>query len=182
MRKRIDMAEDNQEVKSSSGGKGLIIVLIALVVVLLLAVVGGGYFLYSQGVLNNGNTQTAQEEVKKEASTAGESFKADINDLVLNLTDSRGKEKLMKLSFSIKSNEPTIAAIVEQYKAEIVDVVISQISSRSSEELLTVGGKNLLKDELVQDINSVINNVTKSDSKIAQNCVQTILFTTFVIK
>lgn len=40
-------------------------------------------------------------------------LKADINDLVLNLTDSRGKEKLMKLSFSIKSNEPTIAAIIE---------------------------------------------------------------------
>ena len=88
----------------------------------------------------------------------------------------------MKLSFSIKSTEPTIAAIVEQYKAEIIDVVISQISARSSEELLTVGGKNLLKDELIQDINNVINSVTSSDSKIARNSVQTILFTTFVIK
>lgn len=175
------MAEENQEVKSSGGGKGLIIVLIALVVVLLLAVVGGGYFLYSQGVLN-GNNQTTQEEVKPEASDKGDSFKADINDLVLNLTDSRGKDKLMKLSFSIKSTEPTIAAIVEQYKAEIIDVVISQISARSSEELLTVGGKNLLKDELIQDINNVINSVTSSDSKIARNSVQTILFTTFVIK
>ena len=100
----------------------------------------------------------------------------------MNLTDSRGKEKLMKLSFSIKSTEPTIAVIVETYKAEIVDVVISQISARSSEELLTVGGKNLLKDELIQDINNVINEVTASDSKIARNNVKTILFTTFVIK
>ena len=88
----------------------------------------------------------------------------------------------MKLSFSIKSNEPTIAAIVESYKAEIVDVVISQISSRSSEELLTVGGKNLLKDELLQDINNVINEVTKSKPEIAKNSVKQILFTTFVIK
>mgnify|MGYP003605778695 FL=1 len=88
----------------------------------------------------------------------------------------------MKLSFSIKSTEPTIAVIVETYKAEIVDVVISQISARSSEELLTVGGKNLLKDELIQDINNVINEVTASDSKIARNNVKTILFTTFVIK
>ena len=178
------MADDNQDSKSSGGGKGLMIVLIALVVILILAVVGGGFFLYSSGALGGGNNpQSAQEEVKKEESSEkGDSFKADIADLVLNLTDSRGKEKLMKLSFSIKSSEPTIAAIVEEFKAEIVDVVISQISSRSSEELLTVGGKNLLKDELIQDINNVINEVTASDSKIARNNVKTILFTTFVIK
>lgn len=178
------MAEENtQEVKSSGGGKGLIIALIALVVILLLAVVGGGFFLYSSGALGGNVTPATQEEAKKtEASDKGESFKADINDLVLNLTDSRGKEKLMKLSFSIKSSEPTIAAIVEQYKAEIIDVVISQISSRSSEELLTVGGKNLLKDELLQDINNVVNTVTQSNSEVAKNNVNAILFTTFVIK
>ena len=177
------MAEENsQEVKNTGSGKGLIIALVALVVILLLAIIGGGFFLYSSGALGGSTPQTTQEEVKAEASDKGESFKADINDLVLNLTDSRGKEKLMKLSFSIKSSEPTIAAIVEQYKAEIIDVVISQISSRSSEELLTVGGKNLLKDELLQDINNVINNVTQSNSKIPKNSVSTILFTTFVIK
>ena len=174
--------ENNQETKSAGGGKGLMIVLIALVVVLIFAVIGGGYFLYSQGALAN-NNQAGQEEVQKEESSEkGDSFKADINDLVLNLTDSRGKEKLMKLSFSIRSSEPTIAAIIEEYKAEIIDVVISQISARSSEELLTVGGKNLLKDELMQDINNVINEATASNSKVARNNVKTILFTTFVIK
>jgi flagellar FliL protein len=174
--------ENNQEVKSSGSGKGLIIALIALVVILLLAVLGGGYFLYSQGVLS-GNTNASSQEVKKdESGEKGETFKADINDLVLNLTDSRGKEKLMKLSFSVKSSEPTIAVVVETYKAEIIDVVISQISARSSEELLTVGGKNLLKDELMQDINNVINEVIGSDSDIQKDNIKAILFTTFVIK
>ncbi|QKF65920.1 flagellar motor-associated protein FliL [Arcobacter venerupis] len=176
------MADDNQESKNSGGGKGLMIVLIALVVVLIVAVIGGGYFLYSQGALGNSNA-AGQEEIKKdESSEKPDSYKADINDLVLNLTDSKGKEKLMKLSFSVKSIEPTIAAITEQYKAEIIDVVISQVSSRSSEELLTVGGKNLLKDELLQDINTVINEATKSNSDIAKDSIKQILFTTFVIK
>jgi flagellar protein FliL len=176
------MAEENQESKSSGGGKGLMIILIALVVVLIVAVIGGGYFLYSQGALGNNNA-AGQEEVKKaESAEKADSYKADINDLVLNLTDSRGKEKLMKLSFSVKSTEPTIAAIAEQYKAEIIDVVISQVSSRSSEELLTVGGKNLLKDELLQDLNNVINEATKSNSDIAKDSIKQILFTTFVIK
>ena len=173
--------ENKEEVKQSGGGKGLIIVLIALVVILLLAVVGGGYFLYSQGVLNGNQTQQEQV-VKEDGSGDSETFKADINDLVLNITNSKGKEKLMKLSFSIKSSEPTIAALVEEYRAEIIDVVIAQISARSSEELLTVGGKNLLKDELISDINNVIDEVTASNDDIKRNSVQKILFTSFVIK
>lgn len=88
----------------------------------------------------------------------------------------------MKLSFSMKSSEPTIAAIIEELKPEIVDVVISQISSRSSEELLTVGGKNLLKDELLQEINTIVNEGTKGKPEVSKNNIKQIFFTTFVIK
>ena len=175
------MADDGQESKGSSG-KGLMIVLIALVVILIFAIIGGGYFLYSHGALGNNNSASHEEVKKEDSSDKPDAFKADITDLVLNLTDSRGKEKLMKLSFSIKSSEPTIAALVVEFKAEIIDVVISQISSRSSEELLTVGGKNLLKDELLLDINNVVNEVTKTKPTVSKNNVKQILFTTFVIK
>ena len=89
---------------------------------------------------------------------------------------------MFKLSFSIKSSDPAIAALAEEAKPEIMDKVISQISSRSSEELLTVGGKNLLIDELLQDINNVINEVTKSRPEVKKNNIKQILFTTFVIK
>ena len=92
------------------------------------------------------------------------------------------KEKFMKLAFSIKSTEKTISAIVTKNKADIVDVVISLVSSRSSEELSTVGGKNLLKDELLQEINNVVNKVTETNKEVAKNNVKAILFTTFVIK
>lgn len=176
------MAEENNEEvkKSSSGGKGLLIVLIALVVILLLAVVGGGYFLYSQGVLNQSqNQETVQKE---EASSNGKTFKVDLNDLVLNITDSRGREKLLKLSFTLQSTEEKIEALVEEYRAEIIDVVISQISARSAEELLTVGGKNLLRDELVEDINRILNEVTASNSDVKRNSIQKVLFTSFVMK
>jgi len=177
--------ENNEEVKSSGGGKGLIIVLIALVVVLLLAVVGGAFFLYSQGVLGpkDASGESQEKMVKKEdAGDTKGTFKADINDLVLNITNSKGKEKLMKLSFSVKSVEPTIAAVIEEYRAEIIDVVIAQISARSSEELLTVGGKALLKEELMEEINAVINEVTSDNEEIKSNNIKKILFTTFVIK
>ncbi len=177
------MAEEKQEntEQKSGGGKGLIIVLIVLVLFLILAIAGGGYFLYSQGLFSP-KGQDGQEVVKKEKPEEEQTFKTEINDLVLNITNARGKEKLMKLSFAIKSVEPTIVALVEENKAEIIDVVIAQISARSSEELLTVGGKNLLKDELIQDINEVLNKYIESKEELKPDSVKQILFTTFVIK
>ncbi|WP_121627207.1 flagellar basal body-associated FliL family protein [Poseidonibacter antarcticus] len=175
--------EENNNGKKNSGGNGMIIVLIALVVILLLAVAGGAYFLYSQGLFSPKNGQTQEQMIKKEqAGNSKEMFKANIDDLVLNITNSRGKEKLMKLSFAVKSVEPTIASIVEENRAEIIDVVIAQISARSSEELLTVGGKALLKEELLEDINAVINEMTANNEDVKANNIKKILFTTFVIK
>lgn len=174
------MAEGNTEVKNQSSRKRSMMILIALIFVLI-AITGSFYFLSTQNSKNNNQTQTEQLAT---TSAEAENFKADINDLVLNLTDSKGKEKLMKLSFSIKSSEPTIADVVESYKPEIIDVVISQIGARSSDELLTVTGKNLLIDDLVNDINGVLNNIppTDVDKKVAKDSVKTILFTTLVIK
>ena len=182
-KQRMIMAEEEvEQPKGGGSGKGLMIALIAVVVILLLAVIGGGYFLYSSGALNGGQAQAQEEMTKKEAKDEKGSFKAHINDLVLNITNSKGREKLMKLSFSIKSTEPTIEAIVEEYKAEIIDVVIAQISARSSEELLTVGGKALLKEELLEEINAVLNEVTESNEEVSKNNVKKLFFTTFVIK
>lgn len=175
------MAEEVEEEQPKKGGKGLMIALIALVVILLLAVIGGGYFLYSNGAFG-GEKQESSEEVTKEASDEKGTFKAHINDLVLNITNSKGREKLMKLSFSLKSNEPTIEGIVEEFKPEIIDVVIAQISARSSEELLTVGGKALLKEELIEEINAVVNEVTADNEEISKDNVKKLFFTTFVIK
>ena len=178
------MADNAQEQKSSGGGKGLLIALIGLVIFLIIAVIGGGFFLYTHGLGNNGGTQQEhKEEVKQEEATdKGLYFKADITDLVLNLTDSKGKEKILKLSFSIKSSDPAIVALTEEAKPEIMDKVISQISSRSSEELMTVGGKNLLRDELLVEINNIINEVGAKKPEVSRNNVKQILFTTFVIK
>jgi len=176
------MADESTDiVKKSSEGKGLLIVLLILVIVLIIAVAGATFFLLNKmsgGNLNGINTQT-EEVAKVVTSNATDAkFKADVNELVLNLTDSKGREKIMKLSFSIRSGEPTIEQLVQEYIAEITDVVITQVSSRSSEELLTVGGKNLLKEELISELNNVLNYATKSNNNVINN----ILFTTFVIK
>ena len=176
------MAEETVEQSNNGGGgKGLMIVLIALVVILLLAVVGGGYYIMSSGILNGGQQQQEQE-MQKTAGDSKETFKTEIKDLVLNITNSKGREKLMKLSFTLKSSAPMIEGIVEENKAEIIDVVIGQISARSSEELLTVGGKALLKEEMIEEINNVINEATASMDDVPKDSIKNIFFTSFVIK
>ena len=175
--------ENTEETKKSSGSKGMMIVLIVLILVLILGLGGLGFFVYSKGLLSNDTpNDTSLKVEEKEKKDPSEMFKATVDDLVLNITNAKGREKLMKLSFTVKSIEPSIAGIVESNKAEIIDIVIAQISARTSEELLTVGGKILLKEELKEEINKIINEVVANDDDIQQNNVKKILFTTFVIK
>jgi len=177
------MAEEEVKAAPQKSGKGLMIALIAIILILILAVGGLGFYLFTSGALNNNNQEAGQEMVKAEADEdAKEFFKVPLNDLVLNITNSKGREKLMKLSFTLKSTESSITEIVENNKAEIIDVVIQQISARSSEELLTVGGKELLKEELIEEINIVVNDATATNEDIKKNNIKKLYFTTFVIK
>jgi len=176
-----EVKEGQAEEKKKGGGSPLMIILIVLIVILIAAVGVGGWFVYNK--LNNPDDDGGNDKVaKEEAGDSKEFFKAEIKDLVLNITNAKGRAKLMKLSFSIKSTEPTIEAVVENNKAEIVDTVIAQISARSSEELLTIGGKELLKEELVEELNLIINEATATNEDIKRNNVRKIFFTAFVIK
>ena len=167
--------------ESKKGGNILMIILIVLVVALLGAVGFLGYMMMNQQAAAEGD-KPAEEQEKEEGEETGASFVAKIENLVLNITNAKGREKLMKLSFSIKSIEPTIEALVETNNAEIVDAVIAQISARTSEELLTVGGKALLKEEMLEEINAIINEATASSEEIKRNNVVKLFFTSFVIK
>ena len=181
------MADEAEAVgEKKGGGNGMMIVLIVLVVLLLGAVGGIGYFLYSKGMLDPEAQQQQQQQVEKKEQKAdeedqGEIFLAQIDGLVLNITDAKGRAKLMKLSFTLKTNELTIAAIVEANKAQLIDAVIRQISARSSEELLTVGGKAMLKEEMIEEMNNILNDAT-NEEEVKRDCVKDIFFTSFVIK
>ena len=181
------MADEKDDVvEKKGGGNGMMIVLIVLIVVLLAAVGGIGYFLYSKGMFDEEGAKQTQEqqqsEQKADEEDVGETFLTKIEGLVLNITDARSREKLMKLSFTMKSTEPTIATLVEANKAEIIDSVIRQISARSSEELLTVAGKDMLKEEMLEEVNAILNDAVKDSEELKRDSVKDIFFTSFVIK
>lgn len=178
------MAEEEKEVPEKKAGNPMMLVLVVLIVILMAAIGGIGYMLYAKGFFDEKPADGQAAEVKRvdESAENKEFFKAGIKDLVLNITNAKGKEKLMKLSFSIKSIEPTIEILLADNKDEVIDIVIQQISSRSSEELLTVGGKELLKEELLSEMNLIINEATSANEDIKRNNIKKLFFTTFVIK
>lgn len=173
--------KENKVVEKEKSGNPMMIVLIILIVVLIGAVGFLGYVVMNN--MNNSsqhNMENKKEEMVKK--DEGQRFRASIEDLVLNVTNAKGREKLMKLSFSLKSSQQNINVLVEHNKDEIIDTVIQQVSSRSSEELLTVGGKELLKEELLADINTILNEATKNNPDIPKNIVKKLFFTIFVLK
>jgi len=178
------MAEEVEEQKKSKNP--IMMVLVGLVILLLLAIGGIGYFMYSKGLFSdepiNASAPVAEKNISVEKEEIGETFQAKIDSLVLNITDAKGRAKLMKLSFTMKASEPTIEALVEANKAEMVDSVIRQISARSSEELLTVGGKAMLKEEMIDELNNILNDASDGNEEIMKNMVLDIFFTSFVIK
>jgi len=179
------MAEETDVKATKSGKSPIVMILVALVILLLLAVGGIGYFIYSKGLLND--EQTSQEPMQKQKQVTdqaeiGETFQASIDSLVLNITDAKGRPKLMKLSFTMKAGDSMIEGLIEANKAEMVDSVIRQISARSSEELLTVGGKAMLKEEMIDELNNILNDASSDDDDIMKNMVLDIFFTAFVIK
>jgi len=98
------------------------------------------------------------------------------------VTTAKGRIKLMKISLALSSPEPTIEQIVSDNEAEIKDAVIRAVSARNAEELLTVSGKDLLKEELLNDINEIINEATMANPDIKKNIVKKIYFTSFVMR
>lgn len=173
--------ELGQEQKSKSKGKGLIIALIALIIILILVLAGGGYYFYQnskKSEVESASTPTKAADEKEYK----EFYQVQINDMVLNITNTKGREKLMKLSFTINSIEDEIEQLMDQNKPEVVDLVIALISSRNSEELLTVGGKELLKEELIVEINHILNRAIGDNSSFKKDSVKNIFFTAFVIK
>lgn len=180
------MAEETKEETNSNSKNPMMLVLVILIVVLLLAVGGIGYFMYSKGLFNdqpvNAEAPTSEKRIETPRDIVGETFQGTINSLVLNITDAKGRAKLMKLSFTIKAAESNIESLIEANKAEMVDSVIRQISARSSEELLTVGGKAMLKEEMIDELNNILNDATDGDDDIKKNMILDIFFTSFVIK
>lgn len=157
--------------------KGLLLILSLLVFILIIVVSVGLFVIYNKS--NNNQNQEIISKVEKEENNGEAIFKANCDEYILNIVDSRGKTKLMKLSFSVKSSDQLIQTIIDNYKSEITDKIIIIMANKNSEDLFTTNGKVLLKDELLKEINLILKEDITNEK---QTTIKSLFFKEFVIK
>ncbi len=142
---------------SSSGGKPTLFILLA--VINMLVVVGVGVMLFL-GQKKKEAEPSLDHVVNGELETkhAEEQSKEFIGKLVpletflVNVSGSRGR-KLLKINMELEVNNSEVAEEVEKIKPKIRDYIIIIASSKSFNEISTKEGKDILRDEIKNQIN-----------------------------
>lgn len=132
--------------------KTLMIVLVVLMLILIGSISFGVFYIYSN--------MPKQEKVNEEKIVVEESKKPllsyDYKDAVFNITNSKAKEKIVKLSFTLKisGNQEDLSKI-EELKSNMDDAIIFIISGSDSDTLMKLEGKNILKEEIITQLNQI---------------------------
>ncbi len=177
------MAEEkNEEVKPKKSGSKLVIIIIIILLVLIL--VGGGlaaYFLLTdntqQQMNNNQKMPQTQMSQSKKRNIARNSDLMQIGPIypldqfIVNLLSENGS-RFLKVKMDLELSGAELTTELDKKKPLIRDIVIRTLTSKTFQEVSTGRGKEKLKDELVDRINSVL----------ADGSIRNIFFTEFVVQ
>ncbi len=166
--------------------KFLIMMIASVVIMLIVSIVINYVVVENIITQKLSNIQINSEEVSEESDEdeVQKGIIVDLGDFILNLCDENAK-KYLKVNVAIEvskkeddfpKEEPAkgggghghgeaapapdpLAAIqteMNQYKPAIRDAVITNLSSKTSAELSTAAGKELAKEQITNDINSIL--------------------------
>ncbi|MGD9581289.1 MAG: flagellar basal body-associated protein FliL [Vampirovibrionia bacterium] len=167
------------------GGVTGIIINAVLTIVLMAIFIGANYFMVNSIVSNAGGGQVAEDPHGEEGhGESVMSFPYDLEDFIINLHSAEDRRYLkVKISLDIERHEgePEIGAppaaagghgghgggaavdpkefygaVMTPYKMPIRDVIITKISSMSAEELSSTPGKEIAKDLIKEEINTIL--------------------------
>ena len=178
------MAENENE-ENSKDLKKISIIMIASMIILLLVFSAVNYVLVENLVQKVGTQVKTEEELDEEGGEEDEIQRGiivDLGDFILNLCD-ENQRKYLKANVAIEVSkkdtdfapaEPAkgghghgeeapaanpleaIQTEMNQFKPAIRDAVITNLSSKTSSELSTAAGKELAKEQITNDINSIL--------------------------
>lgn len=95
----------------------------------------------------------------------------DFESLVVNLSGTMGT-RYLKASFTVYSNNPDLKEVVDKNKKQLLDVASTVLGSRTLADLEQPGAKNVVRNDLMANINQAV----KSD------LVTQIFFSEFVVQ
>ena len=179
------MAE-NENSTNGQELKKISIIMIASMVILLLVFSAVNFVVVKSLVQKIEITDPSEEELDEEGEgdEIQKGIIVDLGDFILNLCD-ENQRKYLKANVAIEvskketdfqTEEPAakgghghgeeapapadplaaIKAEMDQYKPAIRDAVITNLSSKTSAELATAAGKELAKEQITNDINSIL--------------------------
>ena len=93
-------------------------------------------------------------------------------DLNFKVESIKGDTKNLTLSFEIRNTNENIYKIIDKNKTQVINSITSKLEEKSIDELSTIGGKNLLKSDILE----IIQNLLKDETNLE------IFFTKFIIK
>lgn len=148
----------------SGGGKNNVI-LVALAVINMLVVAGVGIMLY-QGKKKEAAEPKIEHVIKGEKEAQAhdaenldeKKFVGQIIPLekfIINLAGSKGR-KLASVSIELEVRGPAVQEEIDKRKAQVRDIVIIILSSKTYEEVSTREGKDNLRNEIKDTINSFL--------------------------
>ncbi len=162
----------------------LVIINILSTVLICVLLIGVNYFL-QDSLLNKkladiSTEQNPDEDVVDEEEEVQKGIIVDLGDFILNLSD-QSQKKYLKVNVALEltriptdydftkppekksghgsSDEDDPMKMIElemaQYKPAIRDAVITNFSSKTSDEVLTSAGKELVKEQITEDVNAI---------------------------
>lgn len=161
------MAEEKAaavEVAAPSGGSGQKpILLIALAVVNMLVVMGVGFMLY-KGKQKEAAEPKIEQVIKGEADAQHKEATEEkevvgrvvpLETFIVNLAGSKGR-KVAKVNMELELKGDKVVEEIEKRKAQIRDIIIIILSSKTYEEVSLREGKDNLRNEIKDTINSFL--------------------------
>ncbi len=149
-------------VTTSSGSKPLL--LIGLVVVNMLVVALVGFMVWKGRKIEEakpgldkvieGEHQTQATEEHSKPEEVGKVI--PLETFVVNLAGSKGR-KVLKVNMELEINGQDVIQEIENRKAQIRDFIIIILSSKSIEEVSAKEGKDALRNEIKDNINSFLS-------------------------
>lgn len=148
----MDMNEEEvEETKEEEKEKGSRLKIIIIVGIVVLVLTGVGAITYKKFLSESEATKESLNEVNK----IQQIVTHQLDTFIVNLADPGGK-RYLRLTIDLELDNPKVIEEIKQNNFKIRDAILLILSSKEFDDISTMGGKIILKKEIVAKLNSLL--------------------------